>query len=119
MCTLTWWDRLPSAAPSGRGQPGSRGHQSAGPHSQDADLGADDGGAAAPALPAKAPGPARAARLTRAQVSAALKRARRRNIPDKATAILAAPRSGQPGQPQALTAACAATVRSLLEVIAT
>ena len=32
----------------------------------------------------KAPDPARAARLTRAQVSAALKRARRRDIPDKA-----------------------------------
>ena len=49
----------------------------------------------------KAPDPARAARLTRAQVSAALKRARRRNIPDKATAILAALRSGQLGQPAA------------------
>ncbi len=32
-------------------------------------------------------GPARAARLTRAQVSGALKRARRRGIPDKAAAI--------------------------------
>src|SRR5260370_7520651 len=41
----------------------------------------------------KAPDPARAARLTRAQVSAALKRARRRDIPGKATAILAALRS--------------------------
>jgi Transposase/Transposase IS116/IS110/IS902 family len=66
----------------------------------------------------KAPDPARAARLTRAQVSAALKRARRRNIPDKATAILAALRSEQLGQPPALTAAYAATVRSLLAVIA-
>src|SRR5262249_16189264 len=36
----------------------------------------------------KAPDPERARRLTRAQVSAALKRARRRNIPDKATAVL-------------------------------
>jgi hypothetical protein len=44
-------------------------------------------------LLAKAPEPARAARLTRAQVSAALKRARRRNIPDKVTAILAALRA--------------------------
>ena len=67
----------------------------------------------------KAPDPARAARLTRAQVSAALKRARRRNIPDKATAILAALRSGQLGQPAALTAACAATVRALIAVITT
>ena len=65
----------------------------------------------------KAPEPARAARLTRAQVSAALKRARRRNIADKATAILAALRSPQLGQPPAVTAAYAATVRSLIAVI--
>jgi transposase len=67
----------------------------------------------------KAPDPGSARRLTRAQVSAALKRARRRNIPDKATAILAALRSEQLGQPPALTAAYAATVRSLIAVIAT
>ena len=48
-------------------------------------------------LLAKAPDPAQAAKLTRAQVSAALKRARRRGIPDKATAILAALRSPQLG----------------------
>ena len=65
----------------------------------------------------KAPDPARAARLTRAQVSAALKRARRRDIPGKATAILAALRGGQLGQPAALTAAYAVTVRSLIAVI--
>jgi hypothetical protein len=68
-------------------------------------------------LLAKAPEPARAARLTRAQVSAALKRARRRNIPDRATAILTALRSEQLGQPAALTAAYAATVRALISVI--
>src|SRR5439155_1414150 len=67
----------------------------------------------------KAPEPARAARLTRAQVSAALKRARRRNITGRATAILAALRSEQLGQAPALTAAYAATVRSLIAVIAT
>jgi transposase len=67
----------------------------------------------------KAAEPARAARLTRAQVSAALKRARRRNIPDKATAILAALRGQHLGQPEVLTAAYAATVRALLAVIAT
>jgi transposase len=67
----------------------------------------------------KAPDPARAAKLTRAQVSAALKRARRRNIPDRATAILAALRGGQLGQPPALTAAYAATARALIAVIAT
>src|SRR5271165_494047 len=65
----------------------------------------------------KAPDPARAARLTRAQVSAALKRARRRDIPAKATAILAALRSPQLGQPEAVTAAYAVTVRSLIAVI--
>ena len=65
----------------------------------------------------KAPEPARAAKLTRAQVSAALKRARRRNITDKATAILAALRSEQLGQPPAVTAAYAVTVRSLIAVI--
>ncbi|HEY7263034.1 MAG TPA: IS110 family transposase [Trebonia sp.] len=67
----------------------------------------------------KAPEPARAARLTRAQVSAALKRARRRNIPDKATAILAALRGEQLGRPPAVTAAYAVTVRSLIAVITT
>ena len=63
--------------------------------------------------------PARAAKLTRAQVSAALKRARRRDIPGKATAIMAALRSAQLGQPPAITAAYAATVRSLIAVITT
>jgi transposase len=67
----------------------------------------------------KAPDPARAARLTRAQVSAALKRARRRDIRGKTTAILAALRSAQLGQPPALTAAYAATVRALIAVITT
>jgi transposase len=67
----------------------------------------------------KAPDPARAARLTRAQVSAALKRARRRGIPDKTTAILAALRGEQLAQPPAVTAAYAVTVRSLIAVITT
>jgi transposase len=68
-------------------------------------------------LLAKAPDPARAARLTRAQVSAALKRARRRDIPGKATAILAALRGEHLGRPAAVTAAYAATIRSLIAVI--
>jgi transposase len=68
-------------------------------------------------LPGKAPDPERARKLTRAQVSAALKRARRRNVPDKANAVLAALRSEQLAQPAALTAAYAATVRSLIAVI--
>ncbi len=68
-------------------------------------------------LLARAPDPARAARLTRAQVSAALKRARRRDITGKATAIIAALRGDQLGQPEAVTAAYAVTARSLIAVI--
>jgi hypothetical protein len=67
----------------------------------------------------KAPDPGRARRLTRAQVSAALKRARRRDITGKTTAILAALRSPQLGQPPTVTAAYAVTVRSLIAVITT
>lgn len=65
----------------------------------------------------KAPEPARARKLTRAQVSAALKRARRRNIPEKTDAILAALRSEQLEQPEALAVAYAATARSLIALI--
>ena len=68
-------------------------------------------------LPGKAPDPAKAAKLTRAQISAALKRARRRDIPGKATVIMAALRSAQLGQPPAVTAAYAVTARSLIAVI--
>jgi len=67
----------------------------------------------------KAPDPARAARLTRAQVSAALRRAGRYKITARTDAILAALRSPQLGQPAALTAAYAAAVRSLVAVITT
>jgi len=67
----------------------------------------------------KAPDPARAARLTRAQVSAALRRAGRYKITARTDAILAALRSPQLGQPPALTAAYAATIRSLIAVITT
>ena len=67
----------------------------------------------------KAPDPARAAKLTRAQVSAVLKRACRYKITQRACVVLAALRSPQLGQPPALTAAYAVTVRSLTAVIAT
>ena len=67
----------------------------------------------------KAPDPARAVRLTRAQVSAALKRARRHHIADKTTAIIAALRGEQLAQPPALTAAYAAAARALIAVITT
>jgi Transposase/Transposase IS116/IS110/IS902 family len=66
----------------------------------------------------KAPDPTRAAKLTRAQVSAVLKHAGRYKIAARTDAILAALRSPQLGQPPALTAAYAATVRSLTAVIA-
>ncbi len=65
----------------------------------------------------KAPTPARAARLTISQISAALKRARRKNVADKATAIQTALRSDQLGQPEVLTNAYAVSVTSLLAVI--
>src|SRR6202046_3335564 len=65
----------------------------------------------------KDPEPPRADRLTRAQVSAALKRAGRRDITGRSTAILTALRSEQLAQPPALTTAYAATVRSLIAVI--
>jgi hypothetical protein len=68
-------------------------------------------------LLARAPDPALARKLTRAQVSAAMKRARRRDIHGKATAVLAALRSEQLSQPPVLAAAYAATVRSLIAVI--
>jgi transposase len=67
----------------------------------------------------KAPDPAAAAKLTRAQVSAALKRARRRGIAGKTDAMLAALRSPQLGQPPVLAAAYAASARALIAVITT
>jgi transposase len=70
-------------------------------------------------LLARAPDPASARRLTTAQISAALKRARRRDIAAKTAAIRAALRSQQLTQPPAVTAACAAAVRALTAVITT
>ncbi|WP_405176899.1 IS110 family transposase [Nocardia sp. NBC_01377] len=64
----------------------------------------------------KAPTPARAARLTIAQISAAMKRARRKNIADKAPIIQAALRADHLGQPEIVTQAYAASVHSLLAV---
>lgn len=69
-------------------------------------------------LLAKAPDPGRAARLSRAQISGALKRVRRRNVEDKVTGIQAALRIEHLTQPPAVAAAYAATVRSLVSVIA-
>jgi hypothetical protein len=70
-------------------------------------------------LLAKAPDPARAARLTRAQITAALKRARRRDRDVKTTAIMAALRTEQLTQPPVVAAAYGATVQALAALIAT
>jgi transposase len=66
----------------------------------------------------KAPDPRSAARLTRAQISAALRRARRRDIETKAMAIAAALREPQLTQPEPVVAAFAAVTRTLTAVIA-
>jgi transposase len=68
-------------------------------------------------LLAKAPDPASAARLTIAQISAALKRARRRDIPRKAAAIQGVLRAEHLGQPAVITAAYAATTRAATAVL--
>ena len=70
-------------------------------------------------LLAKAPDPDAAARLTIAQVSAALKRARRHHAGDKARVIQAALRTEQLRQPAAVTTAYAAAVRAQVAVIGT
>lgn len=70
-------------------------------------------------LLAKAPDPAAAARLSINQISAALKRARRRDIASKAAAIQAALRAEHLGQPAVVTAAYAASVRALVALLVT
>jgi transposase len=63
-------------------------------------------------LLAKAPDPASAAKLTITAITAALTRARRRNVTDKAARIHAVLRAEQLGQPEVVTAAYAATTRA-------
>jgi hypothetical protein len=70
-------------------------------------------------LLARAPDPASAAKLTTAQVDAALRRARRHHRAEKTAAIRAALRSPQLAAPAPVTAAGAAAVRALAAVIAT
>ena len=70
-------------------------------------------------LLAKAPDPASAARLTSTQITAALKRARRHHVDAKAEAIRSALRTEHLGQPEAVTAAYAATVRAQLAILTT
>jgi transposase len=75
-------------------------------------------GADALELLARAPDPASAARLTLAQITAALKRARRHHAADKAGKIRAALRADQLGQPPAVELAYAATVRTQVAILA-
>ncbi len=67
----------------------------------------------------KAADPATAARLTRTQIVAALRRAGRRKVAERAEQIQAALRAEQLTQPPAVTAAYAATVRSQVAVLTT
>ncbi|HVQ19189.1 MAG TPA: IS110 family transposase [Actinomycetes bacterium] len=67
----------------------------------------------------KAADPTTAARLTRTQITAALRRAGRRHVADRAEQIQTALRSEQLTQPPAVAAAYAATVRSQVAVLAT
>jgi transposase len=67
----------------------------------------------------KAPTPTQAARLSTSQISAALKRARRRDVPGKAAAIQAALGAEHLDQPESVTAAYAASVTALLAVLTT
>jgi transposase len=68
-------------------------------------------------LLAKAPTPAQGARLTLAQISTALKRARRKNAAEKAAAIQAALRAEHLGQPEVVASAYAASVQALIAVL--
>jgi transposase len=70
-------------------------------------------------LLARAPDPASAARLTTAQISAALKRARRRDVAAKAGEIQAVLRAAHLGQAAIVTAAYAASARALIAVLNT
>ncbi len=70
-------------------------------------------------LLAAAPDPDSAARLSVARISAALRRAGRRQVPGKAEAITAALRTKQLTQPELVAAAYAATVRAQVAVLAT
>jgi transposase len=70
-------------------------------------------------LLARAPDPASAARLSINQISAALKRARRRDVAIKAATIQAVLRAEHLGQPAVVTTAYAVSVRALLALLST
>jgi hypothetical protein len=67
----------------------------------------------------KAPDPASARQLTRAQISAALKRAHRRDRDTRTTTIMAALRTPHLAQPPVIATAYAGTVRALAALITT
>jgi transposase len=67
----------------------------------------------------KAPDPGSAAKLTRSQIRAALKHARRRDIDTKTTRIQAALRGHQLGRDAVITTAYAATTRAAAAVLVT
>ena len=67
----------------------------------------------------KAPDPGSAAKLTRSQIRAALKHARRRDIDTKTTRIQAALRGDQLGRDAVITTAYAATTRAAAAVLVT
>ena len=67
----------------------------------------------------KAPDPVSAAKLTRSQIRAALKHARRRDIDTKTTRIQAALRGEQLGRDAVITTAYAATTRAAAAVLVT
>ena len=67
----------------------------------------------------KAADPVTAARLTRSQITAALRRAGRRHVTERAEQIQASLRAEQLKQPQVITTAYAATVRSQVAVLTT
>jgi transposase len=70
-------------------------------------------------LLARAPAPAAAAKLTAAQISAALKRAHRRDVPARTQVIKDALRGPQLAQPTAITTAYAAAVQATAAVLVT
>jgi len=82
-------------------------------------FGEDLAGAHALELLGVAPDPASAARLSISRISAALTRARRRRVADKAKVIQAALRGQRLGQPPVLTGAYAASVRAQAAILAT
>jgi transposase len=67
----------------------------------------------------RAPAPAAAAQLTGAQISAALKRARRHDVPARARAVKDALGAPQLAQPAPVTAAYAATVQASAAILIT